>query len=285
MKRAGSLRVKLVYFLSFLFLTFSGQSAVAATYSLVIPGGSAAYGSVPWGQTFTVPSGKSGTISSISGMTLASYCNTVADVMRIKIYDSPSKATLLATSTADYTLTKSSGCTFAPNTAVTANFSPFQVIENTQYYFEASRVSGNSSNLYFFENSTNPYSGGSAYHGGVLNAAYDLGMTINIDFTAGPVAISLGLTSGASQATYRTTSQLKASTNTASTVTFYANKKVIPGCRKIATSSNIAYCNWRPSNHGALVLTATAVPLDSANYSTNSVSTQVIGVSARSNTR
>lgn len=285
MKRAVSLKLKFLVLLISLFSLSSLTTANAATFALSTGSGAEVFSNTYWGQTFTIPAGKSGTISSISNIGLNTYGNTTANIGRVSIYTSPTKSTLLATATSDFTMPVAAA--WGTRTYFTANFSPFSVIENTQYYFELALISSSATkgNYYFLESSSSGYAGGMAYHDGIAQASYDLGMTINIDYSSGPVAISLGLTSGGTQAVFRTVSQLKASTNTAGTVSFYANKKIIPGCRKVATSANIAYCNWKPSVHGAISLSAVVTPTDTANYSTNTVTTQLIGVNKRSNTR
>jgi len=282
MKRGALLKLKVLTLLSVFGSFLILNPAHAAVYSFTTTSGGAAHSADFWGQTFTIPAGKSGTISSITNIRMAAYNNPGPDVGRVRIYDSPSKSNLLATATSDFTIPASSG--WSATYTFTANFPPFAVVENTQYFLELERISG-LYNYYFFESSGNPYAGGSSYRGGVIDTSYDLGFTVNISVESGPVALSLGLTSGGNQVIYRNSHQLKVTTNTPSQITFYANKKVIVGCRRVITSANIAYCNWKPSVHGAIALSALAVPTDSANFSSNTVNLSAVGVSKRTNNR
>ena len=75
---------------------------------------------------------------------------------------------------------------------------------------------------------------------------------------------SLALAGSATTATYRTSVVVTASVTVASKVTFRVNGRVLPGCiKKLAAGSGSSFsatCNWRPSNRGVVVLTATATP-------------------------
>jgi YVTN family beta-propeller protein len=60
-------------------------------------------------------------------------------------------------------------------------------------------------------------------------------------------------------ATFRTNVTISANFSTGSgLVTFYANGKYIPNCKKIATSGGIASCTFKPSSHGQVVVSAAA---------------------------
>lgn len=70
---------------------------------------------------------------------------------------------------------------------------------------------------------------------------------------------SLQLTSGTLTATYRTPVQLRATTSADGRVVFRQNGKNIPGCIRVATSANVATCNWSPSVRGSVTLTASYI--------------------------
>lgn len=284
MKRAASRKLRVLTMLLVASTFSSLPHAVASIYSFSTTNSvSGTWTTSLWGQTFTIPAGKSGALTSISNFQMAALANPSPDVGRIRIYNSPSKTTLLATALNDVTIPiTASG--FSATYTFTADFTPFAVTQNTQYYFELERISG-TGNYYFFGNSSNPYSGGSNYRDGTIDTSYDLGFTVNIETTPAPVSATIGLTSGSRVATYRSTSQLKVTTNVASKVSFYVNGKIISGCRNIATASLIAYCNWMPSIHGAVTLKALATPIDTATATAGSISTQAIGVATRSNRR
>ena len=65
-------------------------------------------------------------------------------------------------------------------------------------------------------------------------------------------------------ATYRQVVTITANVSVTSRVTFRAKNIIISGCKnKLTTGTSpniIATCNWRPSNRGAVVITATAAP-------------------------
>jgi hypothetical protein len=285
MKRADSLKSKISLFAVLVWaLLFIEFSANAATYSFNTFTGtpSAVYSTTFWGQTFTIPAGYSGTISSISGINLETNQNSVASIGRVRIYSSPAKTTLLATALSDFTIPISAG--YSGRYVFTANFTPFSVTEGTTYFFELERLQGNG-NYFFYEVGGDTYAGGSSYQGGTIKTTHDLAFTVNVDYVIPPNTISLSLVSGSNQATYRSISQLKAEIAAAGTVSFFANGKIIPGCRKVVAVSKIAYCNWKPSTHGAARLSATTYPTDTANYSSVSITNQMIGATARGGNR
>lgn len=67
-------------------------------------------------------------------------------------------------------------------------------------------------------------------------------------------------------------------------VTFYANGKRIPGCINKATSSLSVNCNWKPSQRGAVAVTATLSPTNSG-FANSSAPAKTILVSKRVSTR
>lgn len=99
-----------------------------------------------------------------------------------------------------------------------------------------------------------------------------------------PVVATLGTQSGSLTANYRTVTPLTVNVDTQSKVTFYANGKVIAGCRNKLSSSGTATCNWKPSVHGSYRIYATATPVSSS-YVAATTSTISVGVAARTNKR
>jgi hypothetical protein len=111
------------------------------------------------------------------------------------------------------------------------------------------------------------------------NNVYDLTLTATDDAAnAGTQSITITVTNvvdtsgfslfqlagGATVAAFRTAIAITATVNVASKVTFRMNGKVLPGCKnKLATGSGSSFtatCSWRPSNRGAVNLTAAATP-------------------------
>ena len=92
------------------------------------------------------------------------------------------------------------------------------------------------------------------------------------------------LLSYAGTPTYRNSTVITATTNTASKVTFYANDKRISGCIGITTSANTATCSWKPALHGSIALSLQVTPIDS-NYSANRVRLAPIITAKRSGNR
>ncbi len=108
---------------------------------------------------------------------------------------------------------------------------------------------------------------------------------ISIEITpAAAATVSLSLQSGLTTASFRNSAQIRASSSTEGRITFYQNGKVIPGCRKIQTSSLLATCNWKPSVHGSARISAAITPTDSSIPSGVSPAFNV-GVSERTNFR
>lgn len=88
-------------------------------------------------------------------------------------------------------------------------------------------------------------------------------------------------------ATYRSNIQLVATVSAVGRVTFYAKGKVIPGCNKVSTISSTtitAICNWRPSQRGAVSITARIFPSSSPAQS-SSISAGTVFVTNRSGSR
>lgn len=159
---------------------FVAQSASGESFSFsTTTSGSAAYGASFWGQTFTIPAGRSGQISSINNITLLCYGSPTLTTSRLRIYDSPAKNQLLGTATTDFS---GPACVGGWGTATnfTGNFTNLNVTEGVQYFLELQRLTG-SGNFYFYENGSNPYSGGASYVNGTMYSAYDLKFTVNME--------------------------------------------------------------------------------------------------------
>jgi len=108
---------------------------------------------------------------------------------------------------------------------------------------------------------------------------------ISIEIAPSPAAtVSLSLQSGGTTAIYRTSTTVRATASIDGRVTFFQSGKQISGCRNVPTASLVATCNWKPTLHGRVGLSARITPTDTSIPSgTSSVFTA--GVSARSNTR
>lgn len=102
--------------------------------------------------------------------------------------------------------------------------------------------------------------------------------------TSTPVVATLGTQSGSLKTDFRTVTPLTVSVDTQSKVTYYANGKVIAGCRNVLSSAGTATCNWKPSVHGSYRIYAYANPISSS-YTPTTTSVINIGVGSRTNTR
>ena len=81
-------------------------------------------------------------------------------------------------------------------------------------------------------------------------------------------------------ASYRTVVTITANVSVASRVTFRAKNVIIAGCKNKLTSGSspniVATCSWRPSNRGAVTLTATAAPTGAGISSTSATPISVM---------
>jgi hypothetical protein len=132
----------------------------------------------------------------------------------------------------------------------------------------------------FVNGGTNPI-GATWSVGGNDGLAWQFSLENN---TATPVAATLGTQSGSLKTTFRTVTPLSVSVDTPSKVTYYANGKVISGCRNVLSSAGTATCNWSPSVHGSYRIYAYANPV-STSYVASTTSTINIGVEVRTNKR
>jgi Domain of unknown function (DUF5050) len=91
---------------------------------------------------------------------------------------------------------------------------------------------------------------------------------------------SLGLPGGVLRATFRTVITISANVSLPSKVTFLANGKRIAGCIKVSSSgtspSIVATCSWKPSNRGAIRLTAISYPTNQSFTGASSSATNIV---------
>ena len=102
------------------------------------------------------------------------------------------------------------------------------------------------------------------------NGWSNFNLQVYVNIPVAPLALlttSVSLSAPASSS-FRTLTTLTANTSTSGKVTFYAFGKRIPGCINVVTSANVATCNWKPSVHGQIPLSASFVPNTGLNSST-----------------
>jgi hypothetical protein len=85
-------------------------------------------------------------------------------------------------------------------------------------------------------------------------------------------------------ATYRSTVTISLTSNAAGKIGLKANGKWIPNCRAVAITTS-ATCNYKPSLHGAISLSALFTPTDSSLFNPWTVSAQPFAVVLRTNKR
>jgi hypothetical protein len=116
--------------------------------------------------------------------------------------------------------------------------------------------------------------------GAIGSLAYNKNISLNIPVTT----VSLALVSGGAAAAYRATTPVAATVSVAGKVRFFVNGKKIPGCTGVSSMSLISTCNWRPSNHGTVLLQARLTPTNVSFEGSNSSLLSVF-VSRRSASR
>ena len=98
---------------------------------------------------------------------------------------------------------------------------------------------------------------------------------------------SFSLAGSVTTTPFRTPVVITANLSTASKVTFKLNGRVIVGCKNRPTSGStpniVATCSWKPTQHGELILSATAVPTNPL-VSTSNASIKIV-VGLRSGSR
>ena len=98
-------------------------------------------------------------------------------------------------------------------------------------------------------------SGGGGGGSGCCNGGYSGAGGTGVAILRYPANSGLTLTVNATP-TYRANTNIVANANINGKVTFYANGKVIAGCKNKSTSSKTVTCVWRPSLHGKISVTA-----------------------------
>jgi hypothetical protein len=83
-------------------------------------------------------------------------------------------------------------------------------------------------------------------------------------------SLSIALNPASSTATYRAVTTIRATVSTPGRVDFFHEGKIIPNCRNLSTSANIANCSWKPSKHAYVNLTARLRPSGSGFLNTSS---------------
>lgn len=282
MKRAASLKIKTIALVA-LFATLTSMNASsAATYSISQLTGSAAYAPSLYGQTFLVPVGKSGTISGVTSLSVSILYGTTPSVVWAKIWNSPSKTSLIASSSNTYTTAYNAGG-WTSTATFALNFNSFQVIGGTSYYLEVGRSSGSGS-FYITEGSGNPYADGSIYHDGVIDTNYDL--KFKIDITLG-IAASAPILTIPTSASKGVLTSLSSVTSVAGSIAFKNNGKSIPSCQRVLAvgSPLTATCNWKPPVSGSSTISAILIPSDTSTYNNTPSVSGIVLVSRRANTR
>jgi hypothetical protein len=87
---------------------------------------------------------------------------------------------------------------------------------------------------------------------------------VRISYTWGTASILLGLSGGASRVTKGQSIVITATIDFAGKVTFFADRKRIPGCISLQASIGAQTCNWRPSVQKSVALTARIDPSGAA---------------------
>jgi hypothetical protein len=100
----------------------------------------------------------------------------------------------------------------------------------------------------------------------------------------GSTTLVLALDSGLTTATYRQISRIKATPSVPGLVTFFYRGKRIAGCTRVPTTGGFAYCNWSPSAHGQIIISASFVPTNN-NYLSSNATSPILTISTRSGNR
>jgi hypothetical protein len=105
-----------------------------------------------------------------------------------------------------------------------------------------------------------------SYNGVTGSATLSAGF-LTITPVLDPVTATISSVGGTNVATYRTVFQVVATLSTAGgKVTFYANNKVIPSCKKLYTATTSVTCNWSPSTRMQTVISAVVAPDNGATF-------------------
>ena len=146
----------------------------------------AGYSAQYWGQTFTIPIGASGGITSIGGIKLQTSCqeggNPISSTVRI--YSESGKTTLLATAsnTVDVVVDCTVAGPFGAAVDATVTFTtPVSVVEGQQYFFELERTTPWFENFYFLGEGSDVYGGGNGYASGQSYNWFDLSFQVRFE--------------------------------------------------------------------------------------------------------
>lgn len=99
-----------------------------------------------------------------------------------------------------------------------------------------------------------------------------------------PVVSASASVSMTSPATYRTSVTVTVNSNAAGKIGLKANGKWIPNCRQVSITTT-ATCTFKPSLHGAILVTGVFTPANSASFNSATFSAPAFGALARSNKR
>ena len=113
-------------------------------------------------------------------------------------------------------------------------------------------------------NGSTPGTGGSGGAGAITGSAGVGGAgadgIIVIKFQA-QTNVALSLSGNSTTAIYRALTPITATLlGSNGYVTFYANKVIIPGCKRVVSSNLVATCNWKPQYRGTVTITASINP-------------------------
>jgi uncharacterized repeat protein (TIGR02059 family) len=106
----------------------------------------------------------------------------------------------------------------------------------------------------------------------------------NLSIATTNSSLTIALNPASSTATYRAVTTIRATVSTPGRVDFFHEGKIIPNCRNLSTSANIANCSWKPSKHAYVNLTARLKP-SGAGYLNASADPLRLFVIRRSGTR
>jgi hypothetical protein len=265
MKRAGSLKIRVIAFFVSLFTIASFQPAHAANLFTSLASSCASYGlNATWKgmQPFSTPAPT--TISAISVKTLAAQIPSRL-VVRIYADNASAPSTTLLGS---FTWSSTSNDIGRFTGSVTLNSAGkywIYLSASDQVYvcFTYSAVTTGSLSNWTLSR---------VFEGGISATPTSRGdegaFLISIEGTGGGLqppssSISLG---GSAFATLRQSMTISASLGVAGTdgkVTFFANGKRIPNCINKSSIALSVSCNWRPSVRGSVAITARLSPIDS----------------------
>jgi uncharacterized repeat protein (TIGR02059 family) len=94
-------------------------------------------------------------------------------------------------------------------------------------------------------------------------AAITTSSVTNLSTATSNTSAAISLNPASTTALFRTVTTIRVTTNTAGRVDFYQSGKIIPNCRNITTSANIANCSWKPMVQNYVNLTARFRPTGS----------------------